>query len=557
MLVHIDIKNFTVVKHVELNMQQGLTAITGETGAGKSIALDALGLCLGARAESNIVRQGAQRAEVVTHFDINKLNNVKQWLHDEMLAQEDNPDECFIRRVVSNEGRSKAFINGIAVNLSQLKVLGAKLVHIHGQNDHHQFLKHDNQLSLLDGYAQHTELLNTTKTLFRDFTHKSKALKALQEAQQQRLDRVSLLQYQVDELDEFAMQAGEFELLESEFKKLSSIQDLITLAEKSQYYLKDDDNSNALSLLASAIGEIEDKLDADADLNGPYELLQSAMIQIQEAYSELSHYQSSLETDPAKLAENEKRYATALDLARKHSTQPEKLFQVHEALANELEQLKQQEASLHELETDCEQALVAYRDASSNLSDSRTNAAEKLSAEIESSIKQMNLPHAIVQTHIQFDAAANPSAKGNDHISILVSVNPGQAPDVMEKVVSGGELARIGLAIQVIRSKDYSIPTMVFDEVDTGISGQTASIVGKLLNKLGGQSQVVCVTHLPQVAAQAHNQLFVTKLSDGISTETKVLKLTKEERVNEIARLLAGDSLTDTAIANAKDLLSL
>jgi DNA repair protein RecN (Recombination protein N) len=557
MLVHIAIKNFTVVKHVELSIQQGLTAITGETGAGKSIALDALGLCLGQRAESNIVRQGAQRAEVVAHFDLNKLPKVKGWLHEEMLSQEDNPDECFIRRVVSNEGRSKAFINGIAVNLSQLKVLGAKLIHIHGQNDHHQFLKPDNQLSLLDGYAQHTKLQEATKASYTHYIDQAKTLKSLQQAQQQRLDRVSLLQYQVDELDAFAMAEGEFEALESDFKKLSSVQDLISLAEKSCYYLKDDEENNAVSLLNRALREIQDKLDTDSDLNAAYELLQSAVIQVQEAYSELSHYQSGLETDPEQLLAIEQRYAAALELARKHGIRPEKLFEIHLQLSNELKQLVQQEASLQDLESDAAKSYQDYQNASLALSQSRTKAAVKLSKDIAQSIQQMNLPHAIVDTQVLFDADRAPHAKGNDEIRIMVSVNPGQSPDIMEKVVSGGELARIGLAIQVIRSNDYSIPTMVFDEVDTGISGQTASIVGKLLNKLGAQSQVICVTHLPQVAAQAHNQLFVTKLTDGKTTETKVLELTKEERVNEIARLLAGDELTDTAIANAKDLLKI
>lgn len=557
MLVHIDIKNFTVVKHVELSLHSGLTAITGETGAGKSIALDALGLCLGQRADTNIVRQGAQRAEIVAHFDVNKLEKVKAWLHDEMLSQEDNPDECFIRRVVSKEGRSKAFINGVAVTLAQIKALGAKLVHIHGQNDHHQFLKSDNQLALLDGYAQHAQLMVQTKLAYQHYTEQSKTLKALQLAQQQRLDRVNLLQYQVDELDAFAIVEGEFEQLEGDFKKLNSIQELIQAAEKSCYRLKDDDDSNALSLLNTALRDIQDNLEIDEGLSTAHELLQSAVIQVQEAYTELSHYHSSLETDPEQLQATEQRYASALDLARKHGTAPENLHAIHADLAEEFKQLQSDEASLTALEESCKEALASYYQNAVALSQSRTLAATKLSHEIAQNIKQMNLPHAVVDTIISFDESGKPHAKGNDEIRILVSVNPGQAPDVLEKVVSGGELARIGLAIQVIRSRDYSIPTMVFDEVDTGISGQTASIVGKLLNKLGAQSQVICVTHLPQVAAQGHHQLFVTKLTDGITTETKVLRLTKEERVNEIARLLAGDELTDTAIANAKDLLKL
>ncbi|MFC4699739.1 DNA repair protein RecN [Glaciecola siphonariae] len=555
MLVHIDIKNFTVVKHVELSLHKGLTAITGETGAGKSIALDALGLCLGQRAESNIVRQGAQRAEVVTHFDINKLPKVKAWLNEQMLAQDDNPDECFIRRVVSKEGRSKAFINGVAVTLAQLKSLGAMVAHIHGQNDHHQFLKPDNQLALLDGYAQHSELLAKTKQAYLDYSEQSKRLKALQLAQQQRLDRVSLLQYQVDELDLFALSEGEFEQLEADFKKLNSVQELIESAEKSCYLLKDDEQNNALSLLNSALRSLADNLDTDPALKDAHELLQGAVIQAEEAYTELSHYQSGLETDPEQLKAIEQRYASALDLARKHAVAPENLHICHAELAAELALLQSEEASLADLEASYTQTLEDYRKCAHALHKSRQVAADKLSEEIAQSIKQMNLPHAVVSTTLTHHEQNAPSAKGNDEIRLLVSVNPGQAPDVLEKVVSGGELARIGLAIQVIRSRDYSIPTLVFDEVDTGISGQTASIVGKLLNKLGAQSQVICVTHLPQVAAQGHHQLFVTKLTDGVSTETKVLKLTKEERVNEIARLLAGDELTDTAIANAKDLL--
>lgn len=557
MLVHIDIKNFTVVKHVELTLNKGLTAITGETGAGKSIALDALGLCLGQRAESNIVRNGAERAEVVAHFDINKLKHVKAWLNDEMLLQDDNPDECFIRRVVSKEGRSKAFINGVAVNLAQLKLLGAKLVHIHGQNDHHQFLKPDNQLSLLDGYAQHNKLLEQTQVAYREYQEQAKTLKSLQLAQQQRLDRVSLLQYQVDELDTFAIVEGEFEQLEADFKKQSSVQDLIALTEKSSYLLKEDEQSNALSLLNAALKEIQEQLDTDNALQSAHDLLQNAIIQTEEAYSELSHYQASLETDPEQLQAIEQRYSSCLDLARKHAVSPESLHSTHADLAAELKALQSDEASLASLEESFATTLLDYRTCAKNLHESRLKAATKLSKEIAESIQQMNLPHAVVTTDIVHHHDATPHAKGNDEIRLLVSVNPGQAPDVLEKVVSGGELARIGLAIQVIRSRDYSIPTMVFDEVDTGISGQTASIVGKLLNKLGAQSQVVCVTHLPQVAAQAHNQLFVTKLTDGVTTETKVLRLTKEERVNEIARLLAGDELTDTAIANAKDLLKL
>jgi DNA repair protein RecN (Recombination protein N) len=557
MLVHIAIKNLAIVKKVDLALGQGLTAITGETGAGKSIALDALGLCLGDRAESNMVRDDAEKAEVVAHFDVAKVKAAKVFLSEHELQQDDNPDECFIRRVINPEGRSKAFVNGVPVNLSQLKALGSKLAFIHSQHAHYQFLKPEFQRRVLDQYAQHATLLLKVADSYKVYHQTFKELKQLEAEKQQRLDRSQLLAYQVKELDDFSIGEDEFVSLENDFKKLSNTQELIDNTEFAIHTLQGSDDANALSLLQQTIKSLNQIAHFDESLNETIESLQNALIQAEDACSELEHYKTRIEADPEQLLNTEKRYSECMDLARKHQVRPEALFVTHLALASEYKALRDQEGNLNTLTELVEVHYNEYLAASNKLSISRTKAAVKLSKEIQASVREMNLPHANVDVRVSQEAKPTPSVLGNDIVQIYLSVNPGQASDLMDKVVSGGELSRIGLALQVISSKDTLIPTMVFDEVDTGISGPTASLVGKLLRRLGEKAQVMCVTHLPQVAAQAHHQLFVSKVTDGKTTETNLLKLTKEERVNEIARLLAGDELTETAIANAKDLLKL
>lgn len=557
MLVHIAIKNLAIVRKVDLALATGLTAITGETGAGKSIALDALGLCLGDRAESNMVREGSDKAEVITHFDVAKVPAAKQFLDENELSQDDNPDECFIRRVVSPEGRSKAFVNGIPVNLSQLKYLGAKLAFIHSQHAHYRFLKPEYQRQVLDQYGQLNSKLTVVADAYRQYTQAQKEMNELSAQQQRRIDRVQLLNYQVQELDEFSLAEDEFSGLEQEFKRLSNTNDLIESSQNALHYLKGNEDESAITLLNKSIKALEAIAQFDDSVSQILESLQSALIQAEDASSELDHYHDSIEADPQYLADIEARYSQCLELARKHHVQPESLYATHMELADELKDLQAEESSLTELQNSVDKLKSDYDNAALSLSKARVKSAKALSKEIQDSIQEMNLPHAKVDLRVDYQTSHKPSLLGNDEVCIYLSVNPGQALDIMEKVVSGGELSRIGLALQVISSKETRIPTMVFDEVDVGISGPTAALIGKLLRKLGEHSQVVCVTHLPQVAAQANNQLFVSKVTDGKTTETNLLKLTKEERINEIARLLAGDEMTETAIANAKDLLKL
>ena len=555
MLAHLSISNFAVVKQLSVQLENGLTAITGETGAGKSIAIDALSLCLGERADANAVRKGSAKAEIIAHFSLSGNASARAFLDEHELTSDEDENSCFIRRVISKEGRSKAFINGIPASLQQLKGLGQYLLAIHGQNTHLQLLKEDHQRELVDGYAKHDELLaqvTETYSLWRD---KQRTLKALQEQAQQREDRIQLLTYQVQELDEFAIEEGEFEELEVEHKRLSNGQSLLEQAQTSVYNLYESDEGNALSVIQSSIERLGELEAHDASLTPMIALLNDAAIQVEEAAGELRSYCDQLEIDPLRLQQVEARYAKAMELARKHSVMPEGLYQYHQDLTAEFNSLSEQETLLGTLEDEVEEARATYLTSTKGLSESRQRAAGKLSKDIEAQIRQMNMPHAKVDIQIQYDELKKPVSTGLDTVEFKVSTNPGQDADKLEKVVSGGELSRIGLAIQVIATDNHATPTMIFDEVDTGISGPTASIVGGLLRKLGKQSQVMCVTHLPQVAAQAHNQLFVTKLTDGESTETQMLPLTKQDRIDELARLLAGDKVTKSALANAKELL--
>ncbi|AFV84999.1 DNA repair protein RecN [Alteromonas mediterranea] len=555
MLAHLSISNFAVVKQLSVHLENGLTAITGETGAGKSIAIDALSLCLGERADANAVRKGSTKAEIIAHFSLNGNVAAKTFLDEHELTSDEDENSCFIRRVISKEGRSKAFINGVPASLQQLKGLGQFLLAIHGQNTHLQLLKEDHQRELVDSYAQHDDILDNVKDAYSQWRDKQRTLKTLQDQAQQRENRLQLLTYQVRELDEFAIEEGEFEELETEHKRLSNGQSLLEQAQTSVYNLYENDEGNALSVIQSSIERLGELETHDASLTPIIALLNDASIQIEEAAGELRSYCDHLEIDPLRLQQVEARYAKAMDLARKHSVMPEALYKHHQELTTEFTSLSEQDTLLGTLEGEVATAREDYLQTTKGLSESRQQAAIKLGQDIEAQIRQMNMPHAKVDIQIQYDEFKKPVSTGLDTVEFKVSTNPGQDADKLEKVVSGGELSRIGLAIQVIASDHNATPTMIFDEVDTGISGPTASIVGGLLRKLGKQSQVMCVTHLPQVAAQAHNQLFVTKLTDGESTETQMLALTKQDRIDELARLLAGDKITKSALANAKELL--
>ncbi|GAB5382230.1 MAG: DNA repair protein RecN [Aliiglaciecola sp.] len=557
MLVHLSIKNLAIVKTLDIDFRQGLSVVTGETGAGKSIAIDALGLCLGERAEASMVRAGNNKAEVCATFDIKSLKQVNEWLAGHDLCQDDEANsELLIRRVVSSEGRSKAYINGSPAPLQQLKELGLLLVNIHGQHAHQLLLKAENQRQVLDRFADHQAMQDEVKQFYQKWLESKRQLEQLQLGQQQRSDRRNLLAYQVQELDEFALIEDEFTSLESEHKKLSHSQTLLEQAQQSFYRLYEADEHSALTAVQSSLDSLSELQHHDPDLGPIVGILNEALINIDEASVQLRHYADNLEIDPMRMNQVEQRYSQAMDLARKHNVNPEQLYQYHQSLVLELAQLNSDDSVLDSLQQDVQKYLDCYLQSARKLSKSRHLASKKLAVQVESYIQQMNMDKATFTVDVNFDESIPPSAMGLDKVAFMISTNPGIQADTLDKVVSGGELSRIGLAIQVISTNGNQIPTMIFDEVDTGISGPTASVVGKLLRKLGTSCQVICVTHLPQVAASGHQQMFVTKFTDDKTTETHMICLKENERIEELARLLAGDVLTSSAIANAEELLN-
>ncbi len=559
MLLQLNIQDFAIVRSLDIDWQSGMTTITGETGAGKSIAIGALGLCLGQRPLSNVVRPNCKKADLAATFDIKKNKLAKKWLSNHDLLHE---DECILRRVISAEGRSKAYINGSQVPLAQLKEISPFLINIHGQHDHQLIVKASEQRHLLDNYANHQDLLSEVKYHHQKWQQLTTELKQLQHEKISRDAKQQLLQYQVIELDEFSLQQGEFETLETDFKRYSNAQDLLNETLNSLQSLSENEQFNIIDNLSRTCDELSSLSKVDNSLTNITTVLNEALVQIQDASSDLRHYYEQLDLDPQTYAEIESRYSQALQLAKKHHVSPEKIFPLHCELSAELTAINSDETRLTSVNDEIEQSKQNYLNAAQTLSNSRTNSAKKLSLLISKSMNELNMPDGEFFIKVQQDIFDDSkqldqlSVNGLDNVNFLVSINKGQPLDAMNKVASGGELSRISLAMQVILAKNVVTPTLIFDEVDVGISGPTAAMVGTKLQQLAKNTQVICVTHLPQVASKGHQQLFVAKLSDGKQTETTMTELNQKNRVKEIARLLAGDKITEFSMANAQELLA-
>jgi len=553
MLNQLCVRNFAIVDDLTVDFQAGMSAITGETGAGKSIALDALSLCLGARSEAGFVREGADKAEITASFNITQLPIVKTWLESREL---DADDECLLRRTITAEGRSKAYINGAPVPVALLKEVGSHLVSLHGQHDHHQLMKQEHQLVLLDQYANHAQLISSVESQWRAWQLLIKEQRSLQQAAEQHVARRQLIEYQVNELNEFSLKAGEYEQLETEHKRLantSALQDDSAFAVNSLF---DGEHNNAYSLIESVVSRLRAHQEVDTRLVPIIALLDEASVQIEEAVRELRHYQDGLESDPAALAEADERLGLAIQLARKHKISPQQLPELHQELVTELNGLSASSERLEQLNVEINNAHQAYLKVAQKLSASRIKAAKSLDQKVITTMKQLNMPDGLFITRVQSDAELHSNKTGIDQVVFEVSVNAGQKPQALQKVASGGELSRISLAIQVLTAEQDGLPTLVFDEVDVGVSGPTAATVGRLMRRLGESNQVICVTHLPQVAARAHHQIQVLKATKKGATYTSMETLTDDQRVNELARLLGGDTITANTLANAQELLA-
>ena len=556
MLTQLTINNFAIVRQLEIELAKGMSVITGETGAGKSIAIDALGLCLGQRIETSMVREGQERAEICATFFIEPTNPAYQWLQEQELQDPDNPSDCILRRVINADGRSKAFINSTPVSASQLKEIGQYLIHINGQHASQLLFKNDYQLQLVDTFAHHNDLLTQMREDYRAWKNLQTQVKNFQQKVAENEAKKQLLQYKVEELDEFALRPNEYLELEEDQRRLSNSEQLTQLSQSALQLLSENETVSIDSMLYRVTQYINELSELDPRYVSVQTMLNDALIQVQEATSEVQHLASHIEQDPMLLQEIEQRLGQALQLARKHNVKPEALVEWHQKLKAELTALLDFSESEERLILEEKAAFEKMQHTAKQLHESRCQAAEKLAQQVTHSIKGLAMENAEFFIEVNSDLT-KVAVNGADNIVFTLRSNLGQQAQPLAKVASGGELSRISLAIQVLTSDQSAIPTLIFDEVDVGISGKTASVVGKLLRQLGDKCQVLCVTHLPQVACHGHHQFNVEKFTVDDKTETKMTALSQEERVPALARLLGGSEITDLALANAREMLDL
>lgn len=548
MLQELRIQNLALIEKLELLFQPGFTTLTGETGAGKSILLDALGLALGERADSGLVRHGTPKADVIAQFEVAQLPHVMSWLEEQELEEE---TQCLMRRTVTAEGRSKAYINGYPATANQLKTLGAMLIDIHGQHEHQNLLSANQQIHLLDAYANHAHLLADTKLSYQHWQQLQKQLHQLEEEQADFQSRLELLSFQKNEFDELKPSEGEFESLSEEQNQLSHANEIKQACEQAYAHLEEE--QGAVDAINNAIHALSEIVDFNPSLQTTIEQLNSSLIEIQEAASEVHRTAEHIELDPEQLNEVEERLAKLFGMAKKYNLEAEELVDKHQQIFSELERLENSDESLEQLKQEVKSAAKDFEGKASKLTQSRQKAATKLAKIVTQGMQTLGMENGQFDIRITQNESVN--ALGQDRVQFLVTANKGQPLQPLSKVASGGELSRISLAIQVATSEVASLPTMIFDEVDVGIGGGIAEVVGEKMQQLGASKQIFSITHLPQVASHGHQHLFIQKQTKGNVTRTAVTALNDRERVEELARMLGGKELTEQTRTHAKEML--
>jgi len=551
MLVRLAIRDFAIVDALELEFHAGFMALTGETGAGKSILIDALSLALGERSGAEQVRAGRERAEVTAEFAAEKLPEVQAWLREQALESEEG---LLLRRVVDSGGRSRAFINGRAVALNQLRDLGDMLVDIHGQHAHQSLLKADAQRAVLDGHAGLADLAAETRGAFREWQKLCQTRLEHQTHAAARNAEREQLSWQVEELERLAVAPGEWDGIQSEHGRLAHAASLTEGVRGAIDALAESETA-ALAVLSGVLSRLRPLIEYDAALKETVALLESGEANLREAAYSLRHYVDRVELDPARLREVESRLEAMHAAARKFKTRPESLSERLAELSTRLQELE----TATDLESVIKQEQAArsrYDKLAAGLSAERRKAAAKLGREVTAAMKELAMAGGRFEVELR-SLLPDGSTGGNELVEFLVTTNPGVAPRPLAKVASGGELSRISLAIQVITSKAASVPTLVFDEVDAGIGGAVAEVVGRKLRALGADRQVLVVTHLPQVAAQATEQWSVAKGTENGRVRSRVTVLDHNSRIEEIARMLGGMEITPTTRKHAAEMLGL
>ena len=553
MLISMQVRDFAIVDRISVEFDPGMTVLTGETGAGKSILVDALGLVLGERGNAQLVRSGAKRAEFSAEFDISDLSFVRAWLDEQSLDEE---NEGLRRRVINADGRSRAFINGNAVPVQQLKSVGELLVDIHGQHFHQSLARRPIQRDLLDYFGGLAAEREQTSAAFIEWQALAERLRKISDADVDRASRLDLLTFQLQELQTLNLGPAEGGELARERQRLSNSGRLADGTAVALAGLFDDDSSNANRLVAEAARSIEGLVEFDGELQAVVEMLETAGIQIAEAADTLRRYGASIDMDPARRDWVEERLDAIQSLSRKHRVSADELPGLQQTLQQELDELNNADERGRELEQKLVAANEQYMKLAESLSAKRRDAANRLSTAVTEAMHGLGMPGGEFEVRLTSLTEQDARAHGLDGIEFLITANPGQPKMQLSKVASGGELSRMSLAIQVIASDGSAIPTMVFDEVDSGVGGGVAEMVGRRLAELGSSRQVLCVTHLPQVASLAAQHFRISKVTDGKATRTTVQPLGRDERIDELARMLGGVEITEKTLDHAAEMLS-
>lgn len=557
MLTHLSIRNYAIAEQLDIDFGSGMTAITGETGAGKSIILGALGLALGDRADRDVVRTGSERADISAEFDVSTLAQARQWMADNELQSHDDPSLCLLRRSVGADGRSRAWVNNTPVTLQALSALGDLLMDIHSQHEHHSLLKKSTHPMLLDDFGGYQQDVARLRDLTEQWKQTHKILSELQAQVNDQNAQHELARYQLNELEELALGAEELELLDQELDQLSNAETRLVSLRALIQLCREDDEDNIAQNLQHALALLRQG-SKDKRMSGVEELLNTALIQVEEAADELNRQLDQIEINPARLEEVNTRLAAIHQLARKHKTRPEDLNELKNSLLGQLEAVEHNSEQITQLSA--EEALLkqAWLEVARKISQHRQKSAAALSKAVNEQLKALGMAEARLHVDLQATDGDKPQAQGLEHIEFLISTNPGQPAKPLSRIASGGELSRISLAIQVITAMTSDTPCMVFDEVDVGIGGGVARTVGKLLRQLGTRSQVLCVTHQALVASLANNHLLVSKQSMDNRSQTQIRALDESARLEEIARMLGGEAdgtgLSAESLAHAREL---
>ncbi len=548
MLTNIDIQSLQLVEHLELTIKPSMSVITGETGAGKSILLGALGLALGDRADSSLIPSGKKKTEINARFDLRRQPKALRWLQNKHL---DDEEQCILRRIIQREGPSRAFINGTPTTLSELKTFSQMLLDVHSQHEHQLLLKKNHQLNLLDKYADLEELKESVATIFGELQKTKADLKIMENARIEIGAKEQLLRYQLEELETLDLKRGETNRLESTHKELERTARNREKIEETLSLIDGGQDQDILSLINKAIKNVSEV--NSKHLLQSRELFESSLIQVDEAFKDLSSYLKNFDGGSLKISEIEDRLGHIYEIARKHKTQPEELVDLRETIGKTLSGIDASEQSYLQLSKSYNTMKDEYQIEAAKLSSKRFKVARGIEKEVTQILHSLGMSESIFKVELTKNKAMN--AEGVDGIDFLISTIPGEPLKPLNKIASGGELSRISLAIQVATVSGKDTPTIVFDEIDAGIGGPTAEIVGNLLKRLGQRTQVLCVTHLPQIAAKGQTQYLVAKKQNKDKLFTVVEELSPENRIKEIARMLGGIEETEQSLSYAKTIL--